>query len=80
VKADRELQKWCEVLSQPVAAVEEVPDGWYTVKQLAKARGRSERNTSELIRRMIDLGRAEKRNFTIHLSERVRPVPHYRLK
>jgi hypothetical protein len=23
---------------------------------------------------------ADKRNFTIRLSERVRPVPHYRLK
>ena len=57
-----------------------MPEGWYTIKQLAKARGRSECITSEQVRRMIDQGMCEKRNFTIRLSERVRPVPHYRLK
>jgi len=78
-KADKQLLQWCEALSQPVTPVEEVPEGWYTIKQLAKARGRSECNTSEQVRRMVEMGKAEKRNFTIRLAERVRPVPHYRL-
>jgi hypothetical protein len=79
-KADKQLAAWCDILSQPVTPVEEVPEGWFTIKQLAKARGRSECITSEQVRRMIDQGMCEKRNFTIRLSERVRPVPHYRLK
>ncbi len=79
-KADKQLLQWCEALSQPVTPVEEVPEGWYTIKQLAKARGRSECNTSEQVRRMVEMGKAEKRNFTIRLAERVRPVPHYKLK
>jgi predicted transcriptional regulator len=79
-KADKQLAQWCQALSQPTTPVEEVPEGWYTIKQLAKARGRSECITSEQVRRMIDQGMCEKRNFTIRLSERVRPVPHYRLK
>ncbi len=80
IKADKQLAQWCEILSQPTTPVEEVPAGWYTVKQLAKARGRSECNTSELVRRMVELGKAEKRQFTIRLAERVRPTAHYRLK
>lgn len=79
-KADKQLAQWCEVLSQPTTPVEEVPEGWYTIKQLAEARGRSECITSEHVRKLVELGKAEKRNYTIRLSERVRPVPHYRLK
>jgi hypothetical protein len=79
-KADKQLAQWCEALSQSSIPVEEVPEGWFTIKQLAKARGRSECITSTQVRRKIEQGLAEKRNFTIRLSERVRPVPHYRLK
>ena len=79
-KADKQLAQWCEALSQPTIPVEEVPEGWFTIKQLAKARGRSECITSTQVRRKIEQGLAEKRNFTIRLAERVRPVPHYRLK
>lgn len=80
LKADKQLAKWCDILSQPTTPVEEVPEGWFTVKQLAKARGRSMCNTSEQVRRMVELGKAEKRNFNIQLAERVRPTAHYRLK
>ena len=79
-KADKQLIQWCEALSQPVTPVEEVPEGWFTIKQIAKARGRSDCATSEQVRRMVEVGKAEKCNFTIRLAERVRPVPHYRLK
>jgi hypothetical protein len=79
-KADKQLAQWCEALSQPTIPVEKVPEGWFTIKQLAKARGRSECITSTQVRRKIEQGLAEKRNFTIRLAERVRPVPHYRLK
>jgi predicted transcriptional regulator len=80
MKADKQLLQWCEALSQSTMPVDEVPEGWFTVKQLAKARGRSECATGEQVRRMVEAGMAERRNFTIRLAERVRPVPHYRLK
>jgi hypothetical protein len=78
-KPDKQLLAFCQTLSQPATPVEEVPEGWYTMKQLAKARGRSECVTGEQLRRLMDQGRCEKKNFTIQLAERVRPVPHYRL-
>ena len=73
------LAKWCEVLSAGQAVAEEVPPGWFTVKQLAEARNRSECITSEQVRRMLERGQVEKRQFTIKLAERIRPVSHYRL-
>jgi hypothetical protein len=79
-KVDKQLAQWCQALAQPTTPVEEVPEGWFTVKQLAKARGRSECITSEQVRRMVEQGLCEKRSFTIRLSERVRSVSHYRLK
>jgi predicted transcriptional regulator len=80
MKPDKQLRQWCEALSQPSTPVEEVPEGWFTIKELAKARGRSECATGEQVRRMTEQGLCEKRNFTIRLAEKVRPVPHYRLK
>jgi predicted transcriptional regulator len=79
MKPDKQLLAFCQILSQPSTPVEEVPEGWYTTKEIAKARGRSECVTSEHLRRLMDQGRCEKKNFTIQLAERVRPVPHYRL-
>ena len=79
-KADKELQRWCEVLSGSTLAPEEVPEGWFTVAQLAERLDRSVCNTSERVRRMVAAGKAEKKSFRIQLAEKVRPVSHYRLK
>lgn len=78
-KADADLAKWCEVLSQSSVAPDEVPAGWFTVTELADKIDRSACNTSERVRKMVAAGRAEKKMFRIQLAEKVRPVPHYRL-
>jgi hypothetical protein len=59
---------------------EVVPAGWFTLQQLARARGRSDCSTTIVIKRLIDSGRAERKLFTIKLAQLTRPVPHYRLK
>jgi hypothetical protein len=79
-KADPELERWCAVLSAGSAVAEVVPPGWFTIQQLARARGRSDCSTTIVIKRLIESGRAERKLFTIKLAQLTRPVPHYRLK
>ena len=79
-KPDANLAKWCEILSSPSITAEQVPEGWFTVAQLAQKVDRSHCNTSERVRKMVAAGKAEKKMFRIQLEEKVRPVPHYRLK
>lgn len=79
-KPDAELARWCQILSQSSVAPDEVPAGWFTVAQLADKLDRSHCNTSERVRKMVAAGKAEKKMFRIQLEEKVRPVPHYRLK
>jgi hypothetical protein len=74
------LARWSKALSSPSIEPEQVPEGWFTVAQLAEKIDRSHCNTGERVRRMVAAGKAEKKLFRIKLEEKVRPVPHYRLK
>lgn len=74
------LTRWSKALSSPSVEPEQVPEGWFTVAQLADRIDRSICNTSERVRKMVAAGKAEKKMFRIQLEEKVRPVPHYRLK
>jgi hypothetical protein len=80
VALDADLARWCEQLATVGAAPEVVPPGWFTVKQLAAAQGKSECVISERIKKLVERGAASRRMFTIRLASKVRPVPHYRLK
>lgn len=77
---DPDLARWCKALAASTVVVEEVPQGWFTCKELSKARGRSECSTSTSLMRMVKSGMAERKMFTIKLVSQTRPVPHYRLK
>jgi hypothetical protein len=77
---DPDLARWCEALAAGTVVAEVVPPGWFTCKELSKARGRSECSTSTSLARMVEAGLAEKRSYTIKLAAQTRPVPHYRLK
>lgn len=79
-KPDADLARWCAQLATVGAAPETVPPGWFTVKQIAKAQGKSECVTCENIKKLVQRGGAERKMFTIRLDKRVRPTPHYRLK
>ena len=74
------LAQWCAALAAPSVAPEVVSPGWFTIAQLADQLDRSICNTSERVRRLLAAGKAEKKMFRIQLAEKVRPVPHYKLK
>lgn len=73
------LADFCEEINKGTVQPEKVPAGWFTVAELAEQLGKSHCNTSERVRRLVKIGKAERQDFTIQLEQRVRPVPHYRL-
>ena len=80
MRADKELAKWCAVLAESTAATDTVPPGWLTISELSKQTGSPTATLQHKIRRLIDAGKAERKDFRIRLAKNVRPVPHYRLK
>lgn len=80
IKKDSELTRWCDMLTTSSVKPDEVPEGWFTVATLADQIGKSLCTTSERVRKMVLRGTVERKDFKIQLEQRVRPVPHYRLK
>lgn len=74
------LAAFCQEISKGTVQPEKVPAGWFTVAELAEQLGKSHCNTSERVRRLVKIGKAERKDYTIQLEQRVRKVPHYRLK
>ena len=74
------LTAFCDELNKQMVNLDVVPAGWFTVAQLADQVGKSHCNTSERVRRMVKMGKAERKDFVIQLEQRARPVPHYKLK
>lgn len=79
MKADKELAKWCAVLSQSGLPCDEVPDGWNTIAELAEACGKDRSTVTHRVTKLIQEGKAEKRAFKILTGRGVYPVPHYKL-
>ncbi len=59
---------------------ETVPPDWKTRAQWAAAWEMSDVRTGVLLRKGVEIGRMEKREFRIAAADVVRPVPHYREK
>tara|TARA_R100000808_G_scaffold5213_3_gene16003 strand:+ start:6352 stop:6648 length:297 start_codon:yes stop_codon:yes gene_type:complete len=77
----KELESWAgEFASHYGAVVDEVPEGWVTVKYLAKEMGRSEVNIRNKLRKTIEAGKVSVKKFRINVGGRVMYVPHYKLK
>ena len=75
------LKRFGQELSKCSSAeVQYVPPGWFTVAELAEEIGKAHVTASERIRRMLKRGQVERKDFTIQLDQRIRPVPHYRMK
>jgi hypothetical protein len=75
-----ELKRWCAILAEGNRVPDTVPEGWFTLKQIAKARKRSPCTVGDTIRRLMAEGKAQKKLFRLRLKERTRPVAHYKLK
>ena len=74
------LAEFCQELKKSPVKLDTVPPGWFTVADLAEELGKSICTTSERVRKMVKDGAVERQDFVIQLEQRVRPVPHYRLK
>ena len=57
---------------------EVVPPGWYSIQQLADARGCSYTRQSQIMRPLVTAGVFEMRKFRIKQNQILRPVNHYR--
>lgn len=72
---------WLEKLHQEVTnQAEEVPEGWYTVKEMAQKINLSDSQTRKIVFKGIEMGSVETRKFRIKTALRAYPVPHYRNK
>jgi ABC-type enterochelin transport system ATPase subunit len=61
---------------------EEVPKGWYTVKQLMKLTGKGRTTIACMISKHIDgkSGEVKAKNFNIKTKTATRSIPHYFFK
>jgi len=71
---------WAAALSQISTPVDVVPSGWQTIQVVSKQTGVPIPTLQVKLRKLVNSGQAERRMFTIRLAQKVRPVPHYRLK
>ena len=77
----RDLENWAaEFVHYCNQQDEEVPDGWLTIKQIAKGLGKSNQTVRTRLREMEAKGKLKKRRFKIKAGSRVRSVFHYRQK
>jgi hypothetical protein len=80
---------WAKALDEYVAGDREevVPPGWYPKLEIARQWKKSNVYTNKVLSKMVAVGAAEKRTFTVRMkiSERgkvsgyCRKLPHYRL-
>ena len=73
------LENWVEKLEQELA-VDTVPEGWATVRQLAECLRVTIGGMDKRLIRLHSLGEAEKKTFKIQPPSGIRPVIHYKVK
>ena len=73
--------QWLEALGGALSLdVEEVPEDWLTIKQVAEVTGYSEQWAYKQVEKMVEKGVAEKRRFRIQTGSKTSyPVTHYRI-
>ena len=78
---DKELLEWAKAILDAKEGLEEVPKGWYNQKQLAKKLGYIPSGIGPHLRKLVELGKAEKKRFktTRGKDGRVMPVSYYKL-
>jgi len=77
----RDLESWASEFARYCnQQEEEVPDGWMTIRQIAKGLGKSNQTIRTRIREMEANGKLNKRRFKIKTGSRVRSVFHYKQK
>ena len=75
----KELQKLISAL-ESVTAPDKVPDGWFTLSEIAKSKDKSIAHTSKLMRLARRNGTCDMKKFSIRLGKVIRPCPHYKAR
>ena len=77
-----DLAALCAVLASATAkaTTDQVPPGWFTMREYAAARGIAMTQAKTYIRRGLDAGAIEKDIFRILCGKNAQKVPHYRVK
>lgn len=71
---------WLNILSAAGKKVaDEVPPGFQTVTQIARATNRGESTTRRMLKEAVKLGLAEERKFSVESGSKLYPTPHYRI-
>ena len=76
---DSDLARFCAILAQPGVSADEVPPGWFTVREISKSANRERCTISKRMVDMVASGKAETAKFRIQTARGIYPVPHYRL-
>ena len=72
--------EWADAIARSMAKnVDEVPEGFYTSKQIAQMTGKGISRTKEIIEKLIQEGTAEMKMFKIQAANRQCPIPHYKI-
>ncbi len=75
----KEINKLIAALTQ-TNEPPKVPEGWYTIKQIAQEMGKSESHVTHILQKARKQGTCETKSFKARTGNIVRPIPHYRLK
>jgi len=60
-------------------AAPDVPEGWFTTREIAEALGRSLPRANHYLREGLAAGQVHKKSFRIMTGRGIIPVPHYKL-
>lgn len=60
--------------------VPQIPNGWLTVRAIAKQINKSVSHTTKLTKDLCDAGKAERKKFMVLDGDKIRQVSHYKLK
>lgn len=77
-----DIDKWRDALGGGNTESDDVPAGWYTIRELAEQTNRSRATTSSKVSQMVKAGQAERRTYQILVGNPPKryPVPHFRIK
>lgn len=70
---------WSAAFLETATPADVVPAGWHLVRDLAKTLKTPVPTLQVKLKRLLTVGKAERKMFRIKLSRQTRPVPHYRL-
>ena len=63
-----------------IESADNVPDGWFTTREIAEAQGLSTSHMHKKIHVLLANEKVETKRFRIKTSRGFYPVPHYRIK